>query len=90
MKAIYETSQFRKDIKKLQKQGKDIGKLKDVVKQIANDQRLEDRYRDHALIGPWRGSRDCHIEPDGLLIYRIDDGSLYLERSGSHSGLFKK
>ena len=70
MKAIYETRQFRKDIKKLKKQGKDIEKLKDVVRRIANSERLEDRYRDHALIGPWRGSRDCHIEPDWLLIYR--------------------
>jgi len=90
VKAIYETSQFRKDIKKLKKQGKDIAKLKEVVRQIANEEPLEDRYRDHALIGPWRGSRDCHIEPDWLLIYRIDIACLYLERSGSHSALFKK
>ncbi|MFZ4682755.1 MAG: type II toxin-antitoxin system YafQ family toxin [Terrimicrobiaceae bacterium] len=90
MKTIYETSQFRKDIKKLKKQGKDIEKLKDVVRRIANDERLEDRHRDHALIGPWRGSRDCHIEPDWLLIYRTVDADLYLERSGSHSDLFKR
>ena len=90
MKAVYETSQFRKDIKKLKKQGKDFEKLRDAVRRIANEERLEDRYRDHALIGPWRGSRDCHIEPDWLLIYRTDDACLYLERSGSHSDLFKK
>ena len=90
MKAIFETSQFRKDIKKLKKQGKQIQKIKDVVKRIANDERLEERHRDHELIGPWSGSRDCHIEPDWLLIYRKDRDSLYLERTGSHSDLFKK
>jgi len=51
---------------------------------------LESRYRDHALIGPWQGSRDCHIEPDWLLIYRLESESLFLERTGSHSELFKK
>ncbi len=90
MKAIYETSQFRKDVRKLRKQGKDLEKLKDVVKRIANDKPLDERHRDHSLIGPWNGSRDCHIEPDWLLIYRKDSTALYLERSGSHSDLFKK
>ena len=90
MKAIYETSQFRKDFKKLKKQGKQIGKLKEIVRCIAEGKPLEPRYRDHSLIGPMKGSRDCHIEPDWLLIYRIDGESLYLERTGSHSELFKK
>lgn len=90
MKAIYETSQFRKDLKKLKKQGKDITKLKGIVMRIADDLPPDARHRDHALIGPLRGSRDCHIEPDWLLIYRTDGESLYLERTGSHSDLFKK
>ena len=90
MKAIYETSQFRKDFKKLKKQGKQIEKLKEIVRCIAEGKPLEPRHRNHALIGPLKGSRDCHIEPDWLLIYRIDGESLYLERTGSHSELFKK
>lgn len=90
MKAIYETSQFRKDFKKIKKQGKQIEKLKEVVQCICEGKTLEPRHRDHALIGPFNGSRDCHIEPDWLLIYRTDDESLYLERTGSHSDIFKK
>lgn len=90
MKTIFETSQFRKDLKKIKKRGKDIQKLKEVVRQIANGEILDARHRDHALTGSRRGSRDCHVEPDWLLIYRKDDDSLYLERSGTHSDLFKK
>lgn len=90
MKTIFETSQFRKDLKKIKKRGKDIQKLKEVVRQIASGEMLDARYRDHALIGSYRGSRDCHIEPDWLLIYRKEEDSLYLERSGTHSDLFKK
>jgi mRNA interferase YafQ len=90
MKAIYETSQFRKDFKKITKQGKQIEKLKEIVQCISEGKPLEPRHRDHALIGPLKGSRDCHIEPDWLLIYRTDGESLYLERTGSHSDIFKK
>ena len=90
MKSIFETSQFRKDLKKLKKRGKDLQKLKEVVRQIASGGPLDARHRDHALIGSLRGSRDCHVEPDWLLIYRNDEGSLYLERTGTHSDLFNK
>jgi mRNA interferase YafQ len=90
VKTIFETSQFRKDLKKLKKRGKDIQKLKEVVRQIASGRMLDERHRDHALIGSMHGSRDCHVEPDWLLIYRKDEESLYLERSGTHSDLFKK
>jgi mRNA interferase YafQ len=90
VKTIFETSQFRKDLKKLKKRGKDIQKLKDVVRQIAIGEMLDTRHHDHALTGSRRGSRDCHVEPDWLLIYRKDEDSLYLERSGTHSDLFKK
>jgi mRNA interferase YafQ len=90
VKTIFETSQFRKDRKKLIKRGKDIQKLKEIVRQIANGEMLDARHRDHALTGSRHGSRDCHVEPDWLLIYRKDDDSLYLERSGTHSDLFRK
>jgi len=90
VKTIFETSQFRKDLKKIKKRGRDIQKLKEVVRQIANGEMLDERHRDHALTGSRRGSRDCHVEPDWLLIYRKDEDSLYLERSGTHSDLFKK
>ncbi|MFV0416708.1 MAG: type II toxin-antitoxin system YafQ family toxin [Chthoniobacterales bacterium] len=90
MKAIYETSQFRKDIKKLKRQGKEIDKLKSVVRQISAEEPLAARHRDHALAGSLKDSRDCHIEPDWLLIYRISGDHLFLERTGSHSDLFRK
>lgn len=90
MKEIYQTSQFKKDFKRAKKRGKEIDKLKYVVGLIIKDQPLEERFRDHALGGNWAGSRDCHIEPDWVLIYRVDGDALYLERTGSHSDLFRK
>jgi mRNA interferase YafQ len=90
MKPVIQTSQFKKDIKRLKKRGKDLEKLGNLVRLLAADESLEEKHRDHALIGTWVGSRDCHIEPDWILIYRNEPESLYLERSGSHSALFKK
>lgn len=89
MKAIFQTSQFKKDFKRMEKLGKELNKLKQVVSAIANSEALEERYRDHALSGNWSGSRDCHIEPDWILIYRVDGDHLFLERTGSHSDLFR-
>ena len=89
MKAIFETSQFRKDLKRILKRGKDIRKLKDVVRKIAIGVVLDPKHRDPALTGTLIGSRDCHIEPDWLLIYRKDEESIFLERTGTHSDLFR-
>jgi mRNA interferase YafQ len=89
MKAIFQTSQFKKDFKRIKKRGNDLNKLKEVVSAIANSEALQERYRDHALSGNWSGSRDCHIEPDWILIYRVDGEFLFLERTGSHSDLFR-
>jgi mRNA interferase YafQ len=89
MKAIFQTSQFKKDFKRLKKRGKDLNKLKEVVSAIAKSEALEERHRDHALSGKWSESRDCHIEPDWILIYRVDGENLFLERTGSHSDLFR-
>ena len=89
MKAIFQTSQFKKDFKRIKKRGKDLSKLKEVVSAIANSEVLEERQRDHAMSGNWSGSRDCHIEPDWILIYRVDGDYLFLERTGSHSDLFR-
>ncbi|MDF3130488.1 type II toxin-antitoxin system YafQ family toxin [Kiritimatiellaeota bacterium B1221] len=89
MKSIFQTSQFKKDIKRLKKRGKDLNKLGAVLRILTNDCALEEKYRDHGLTGKWTGSRDCHIEPDWILIYRIDEESVFLERSGSHSDLFR-
>ena len=89
MRNIFQTSQFKKDFKKIRSRRKDIEKLKSVVKGILAGEHLEERHHDHPLSGQWTGSRDCHIEPDWVLIYRMDGDSLYLERTGSHSDLFR-
>jgi mRNA interferase YafQ len=89
MKAIFQTGQFKKDLKRLKKRGKDLSKLKEVVSAIANSEALEGRHRDHALSGNGSGSMDCHIEPDWILIDRVAGEFLFLERTGSHSDLFR-
>lgn len=81
-------NRFKKDIKRLQKRGKDMDKLKAVIDKLLENQELEPKYKDHALTGNWHGYRDCHIEPDWLLIYKTSENHLVLVRSGSHSDLF--
>lgn len=85
------TSRFKKDLKLLKKQGKDIDKLFEVIEKIASDEILDEKYKDHSLLGNYKNTRECHIEPDLLLIYeKIEDILvLTLVRTGSHSDLFK-
>lgn len=84
------TSKFQKDLKKAQKRGYDISLLTDIIKKLANGEALPEKNRDHSLSGDYAGCRECHITPDWLLIYEIDNGELilYLTRTGSHSDLF--
>lgn len=86
------TSQFKKDLKLAKKQNKDLGKLFEVIDILANGETLDAKYKDHSLTGNYRGTRECHVEPDWLLIYEIrgDVLVLMLYRLGSHSELFKK
>ena len=85
------TNQFKKDIKLAKKQGKDIEKLFSVIDVLASGKALAPKYSDHELTGNYKGCRECHIEPDWLLIYEINNGFLILvlNRVGSHSELFK-
>lgn len=80
------TSQFRKDYKRAIKRGKDIAKLDDIIRKLARGEPLDIRHRDHALVGNWASFRECHIEPDWLLIYRIETDVLVLTlaRTGTH------
>ncbi|MGI6345843.1 MAG: type II toxin-antitoxin system YafQ family toxin [Limisphaerales bacterium] len=84
------TSQFKKDIKRARKQGKNLDELFSVIETLSNNIPLEEQYRDHALKGEYSSYRECHIEPDWLLIYqKVDDCLiLILYRVGSHSELF--
>lgn len=87
MKLIY-TSQFKKDFKRISKQRKDLTKLEYVIEALLSNKKLEFKFKDHPLSGKWKNHRDCHIEPDWLLIYQLNSDSLILERTGSHSELF--
>ena len=84
------TSKFKKDYKLLKKRKKNLNLLKEVVKKIASQQPLEEKYKNHELVGKYRGFRECHIQPDWLLIYLLEKESLTLTltRTGSHSDLF--
>jgi len=90
MKKVSQTTQFSRDVKRMRKRGKDLAKLREVVKKLAAGKPLHAKHRDHALVGHWQPSRDCHVEPDWILIYTTDAESLRLERTGTHSDLFKK
>jgi mRNA interferase YafQ len=86
------TTQFKKDLKRAKKQHKDLDKLFDVVSVLANGDKLDESYRDHDLTGDYAGTRECHIEPDWLLVYEIRKNVLVLMlyRVGTHSELFKQ
>lgn len=90
MKKVSQTRQFARDIKRMRKRGKALTKLQEIIKLLAEGTPLPAYHRDHPLIGPWQPSRDCHIEADWVLIYTADKDSLRLERTGTHSDLFKK
>ncbi|NEO41511.1 MAG: type II toxin-antitoxin system YafQ family toxin [Moorea sp. SIOASIH] len=81
-------NRFKKDVKRLQKRGKNMEKLKTVIEKLLERKELEPKYKDHALTGNWSGYRDCHIEPDWILIYKTSETNLFLVRSGSHADLF--
>ena len=85
---VVTTKAFERDLKRLRKRGKDLKLLRAVIDAIRLGQRLEHRHRDHALAGEWQGFRDCHVEPDWVLIYSVGEEAVYLIRAGTHSDLF--
>lgn len=88
MRSIRRDTQFKKDVKRLLKRGKDMDKLKETIDRLVDAEALPTRSRDHPLKGTLKDCRECHIEADWLLIYRIEGGELCLIRTGSHSDLF--
>lgn len=89
IKATNYTSQFKKDVEKAKKQNRNLKNLQYVIELLLTSTPLPIKFRDHKLVGNYKGRRECHIEPDFLLIYLIKDDELYLERLGTHSELFK-
>lgn len=86
---IQVTSLFKRDYKRIKKRGCDILLLKEIIFKLANGEKLDEKNKDHALTGNWVGYRECHIQPDWLLIYKIQNNTLILSltRTGSHSDL---
>jgi len=86
---VKETNQFKKDYRLAKRRGQNIQLLKDIIIQLANDQPLPEKNRDHALTGDWKGFRECHVTPDWLLVYKKENDVLVLTltRLGSHSDL---
>ena len=90
MRTIERTTAFKRDFKREAKGPHSAvldTDLRQIIAALANDQPLEPKHRDHALSSNWKGYRDCHVRPDLVLIYRLDDDLLILARLGSHSEL---
>lgn len=90
MKALKEKKQFRKDLQKANSSGKNLAILYPIIATLYEENPLDPKYGDHPLVGNWNGCRELHIQPNWLLIYKIEDEVLILERTGSHSELFGK
>jgi mRNA interferase YafQ len=90
MLTVVRSSRFLKEAKLAQRRGRDIAKLDNMIALLCAETPLPDRFHDHSLTGDWHGYRDCHIEPDWLLIYKVDGHRLYLARTGTHSDLFSR
>ncbi|MFI5330027.1 MAG: type II toxin-antitoxin system YafQ family toxin [Desulfobaccales bacterium] len=84
------TRQFERDLKRFRRGGHDLSELKAVMGSLLAGEPLAPKFKDHKLIGAWQGRRECHLHPDWLLIYKIDQGQnlIIFERTGSHADLF--
>ena len=83
------STQFKRDVRRAKKRGRDLTRLRTLLESLIRQEPLTARYLDHPLRGIWKGYREAHIEPDWLLIYRVEASALLLVRTGSHSDLFK-
>lgn len=84
------SGQFRRDLKRAEKRGKDLEKFKVLARLLIDAEPLPGRYKDHPLKGGWASFRDAHIEPDWLLIYKVAGENIRFERTGTHSDLFEE
>lgn len=88
LEAVY-TKQFQKDMKLMLKRGKKLQKLKNIVCALLEKHKLEEKHRDHWLKGDYSNRKECHIDPDWLLIYKPEKKEIIFERTGTHSDLFR-
>lgn len=89
MKVQVRTSQFKKDVKAAQKRGLDMEVLKNTIMMLLGGEILPESYRDHQLTGNYKAYRECHMQPDWLLIYQMEDDMILFYRTGTHSELFR-
>ncbi len=82
------TRQFERDSKRMKKQGKNLDKLKIIIRTLVAEESIDPIHRDHKLIGNWKGRQECHIESDWLLIYKTEIDRIIFERTGTHADLF--
>ena len=82
------STQFKRDVRRAKKRGRDLTRLRTLLESLIRQEPLTARYLDHPLRGFWKAYREAHIEPDWLLIYRVEANALLLVRTGSHSDLF--
>jgi len=90
MRELAPSGRFKRDVKRANKRGKDMAKLAAVFDLLLAEEPLPATYRDHPLKGEWTGWRDLHVEPDWLLIYRIEGERIELAATGTHSDLFNE
>ncbi|HHU0079753.1 TPA: type II toxin-antitoxin system YafQ family toxin [Legionella pneumophila] len=83
------TNQFEKDVKLAKKRGKELSKIFKIMQLLLSQEKLPAKNRDHTLTGNYANRRECHIEPDWLLIYKLESDAIIFERTGTHSDLFK-
>ena len=90
MKALVESTAFRKDVRRAHRRGYDLRKLGAIIEKLQRGEALPASNRAHPLKGEWKGYWDCHIEPDWLLIYKLTADELRLARTGTHADLFER
>ena len=83
------TTQFERDLRLMRRRGKDTEKLRVILTALINEEPLAERQHDHPLVGNYKGRRECHIEPDWLLLYKLSSNEIIFERTGTHSDLFE-
>jgi mRNA interferase YafQ len=88
MRQIIRSAQFKRDVKLAEKRSKDLAKLRELILLLGEEKPLPPHYKDHPLSGDWKHYRDSHIEPDWLLLYKVERNDLYLVRTGTRADLF--
>jgi mRNA interferase YafQ len=88
VRQVIRSTQFKRDVRLAEKRGKNLAKLRELILLLVEEKPLSPNYKDHPLSGDWKHYRDSHIEPDWLLLYKVEGNDLFLVRTGTHADLF--